>query len=215
MTVRECCLTKLLPHILFEKNISTLKTAPAQWTSTVPVVSAHFRSPFTATTHRALCEIHRQFPWLFVTLLPTSCYILHCFSMCLYTINFTVQNVKKRRPSKQKNVSKWRQEAHNSLPKFWRIPKLDVRNVQFSPVRWLPPAVLSNSLTFPYQLSNFLAFLGFPSQWLPCSMSLVLGITKKYPAKSINLRTAILNSRVKTSQAVKLSLLNSWSWSRV
>ena len=179
---------KLLPHILFEKNISALKTAPAQWTSTVPVVSAHFRSLFTASYHSpgsvwnsptvpvTLCGTPTNVVLHITLFLDAACTLLT--SLC--------KMLKKRRPSKQKNVSKWRQEAHNSLPKFWRIPKLDVRNVQFSPVRWLPPAVLSNSLTFPYQLSNFLSFLGFPSQWLPCSMSLVLGITKNIPPKSKN-----------------------------
>ena len=47
VTVSECCLIKLLPYILFEKYVhlySSIKKWPAQGTSTVPVVSAHFRS---------------------------------------------------------------------------------------------------------------------------------------------------------------------------
>ena len=45
MTVSECCLTKLLPYILFEIyiNILALKS-PVQGTGTMPVVSAHFLS---------------------------------------------------------------------------------------------------------------------------------------------------------------------------
>ena len=45
ITVSECCLTELLPYILFEKYINILSLEiPAQGTSTVPIVSAHFRS---------------------------------------------------------------------------------------------------------------------------------------------------------------------------
>jgi len=44
MTVSKCCLIKLLPYILFEKNIFIFWHWKRQATSTVPVVSAHFRS---------------------------------------------------------------------------------------------------------------------------------------------------------------------------
>ena len=44
MTVSKCCLIKLLPYILFEKYIFIFWHWKRQAISTVPVVSAHFRS---------------------------------------------------------------------------------------------------------------------------------------------------------------------------
>jgi len=42
----ECCLTKLLPYVLLENILIFQRWKwPAQGTGTVPIVSAHFRSP--------------------------------------------------------------------------------------------------------------------------------------------------------------------------
>ena len=57
MTVSQCCRMKLLPYILFENYIYILALEMAtQGTSTVPIVSAHFRSLVLLTEqspHRA------------------------------------------------------------------------------------------------------------------------------------------------------------------
>ena len=186
MTVRECCLTKLLPHILFEKKYFSTENGagpPAQWTSTVPVVSAHFRSLFTATTHRALCEIHRQFPWLCDTPTNVVLHITLFLDAACTLLTSLCKMLKKRRPSKQKNVSKWRQEAHNSLPKFWRIPKLDVRNVQFSPVRWLPPRRVVKFPDVSLSAVKFPVISGFSQSVVTLFYVPRFGYHKKYPAK--------------------------------
>jgi len=55
MTVSECCLIKLLPYILFQKNVIFIvyhRKWPAQGTSTVPIVSAHFRSLWPISSAR-------------------------------------------------------------------------------------------------------------------------------------------------------------------
>jgi len=207
MTVRECCLTKLLPHILFEKKYFSTENGAGP-------VNQHCASCI-GTLSFAIHSYHSpgsvwNSPTVPVTLWHSYKRRVTYYTVsrcCLYTINFTVQNVKKNDDlASRKNVSKWRQEAHNSLPKFWRIPKLDVRNVQFSPVRWLPPPPCCQiPWRFPISCQISWHFWVFPVSGYPV-LCPSFWVSQKISRQ--NLRTAILNSRVKTSQAVKLSLLN-------